>query len=716
MDEVGQREIQVVGSDIIQSYSKQYATQILNNMFPSCIDGMKKVRRRIIYTQKPDTTFSGLELISNTIRIHPYGDSSIYDTACRMTEPFQSTFPLLVLIGNGGSYGGDRAASARYTKFKLSQFCNDVFINGTNFKTIPMEPSEDLIGREIKYFIPKIPTALLFSNESVGFGYSSRTIPLRFENICDITIDFVMCKDKPNWNYQRLAKLFIPLFPIQVYLRNKADLIEAYSKGDFSHKVETEGVYTIQSNNSVLFRTIAYGISPGAVRTKLTEALRDKNHWLSKTEVSFDALSADVNYIDFKITAKRGTNIFELIENIKGILRVRTPVHVINNFVHNDLMMPLSPPNTINLWYQERYRSIFGAKKHRQQELQLLKMRYDTYLIVCEHVDEVIAIIRNNEVAEVYRQIKERFELSTRQCDILLGTNLQTLMKSKRLELEDKLNKVKDELDRITCSFKDIDKEMCADIRALKKRYRTNETFTSREAKYIGCLLVGDDGILQVSNIAEVVYTGNLFQNVNLKFIPYNSGIKSIKFAKLSTSYNNPAELPTTVNSNGIMIRYRQTMRVFNRTNGRSQCLMDKTVLTSAKSIMNNVSKQPMTIRTDGSITTAPPELFDTRKHAADVLYAFDPAEGISQYVVISVNTAYPNMVRFQRLNLPDDKALFTMDGETAVLAVVPFTEDEIVVNLPEFHKYNIMHITSISRLASTKKLNDVNIRMITKV
>lgn len=221
-----------VASELIRENTIAYAKQILSNIFPNVIDGFKKVRRRIIVTQPPDRLFGGQELISNTIRIHPYGDGSIYETGCRMAESFRYAFPLLYLKGNTGSYNGSRAASARYTKFKLTDFCKDVFLNGINFKTIPTELTEDLSDYEIKYFIPKIPTALLYNNDSIGFGYSSSTMPLKFENVCDLAIDFVSCSDKRNWDYSKLIKKFVPSFSIRVYIKNKEELLKSYRNGD----------------------------------------------------------------------------------------------------------------------------------------------------------------------------------------------------------------------------------------------------------------------------------------------------------------------------------------------------------------------------------------------------------------------------------------------------------------------------------------------------
>ena len=578
-----------------------------------------------------------------------------------------------------------------------------------------MEATEDLKGREIKYFIPKIPTALLYDNETIGLGYSSRTVPMKLENICDLVVDFVSCDDKTAWNYAKLAKLFIPCFPIKVMIKNESELVKAYSDGDFSHPIITEGLYSIRSNTTVLFRTVAYGASPGSIRANLTAATKDKNHWLAKMDASFKALSSDKNYIDFQIIVKRGVNVFDLIESIKGIVRLRAPMYPINNYVSNEKMVPVNPPQVIQMWYKERYRSILGAKKHRQQELQLIRMRLETYLIVCGHVEEVINIIRTMELPEIHKSLKSRFGLSTRQCEILLEANLQILMKSKKPELEGKLAKVADELAAIEASFKNIDNEICAEVKAIKKKHKTDMAFASGESKYIGCLIVGDLGIVQINNLSEVIDTGSKFNGVDLRFLSYCGGVKNIKFNKSSTAYQSVVELPYTTNSSGISIQYRTKTHLFVRTGGKSRCANNGTIIQSTRSIINHVSSKPLVILTTGKITKAPEELFDNRKHSSNILYAFDEIPGTGKYVVISVNDAHPNVIRIQAVTTKD-RLLFSGAGETSIVAVVDDTTNEVIINLPEFHKNSIMYVTDIVKHANKGKLQDVNVRAIPKM
>ena len=54
-------------------------------------------------------------------RLHPHGDTAIYDALVRMAQPFAMRLPLVDGHGNFGSLGGDDAPAAmRYTEARLA--------------------------------------------------------------------------------------------------------------------------------------------------------------------------------------------------------------------------------------------------------------------------------------------------------------------------------------------------------------------------------------------------------------------------------------------------------------------------------------------------------------------------------------------------------------------------------------------------------------------
>lgn len=83
--------------------------------------------------------------------------------------------------------------------------------------------------------------------------------------------------------------------------------------------------------------------------------------------------------------------------------------------------MQATPPSLIDRWYKERYSSLVGGIKYSQSDN--IKSIYEkqTRLLVADHTDEVIGILRSDRTKEeMYKILMDKFELSKNQTDVLL--------------------------------------------------------------------------------------------------------------------------------------------------------------------------------------------------------------------------------------------------------------------------------------------------------
>jgi DNA gyrase subunit A len=59
-------------------------------------------------------------------KLHPHGDSAIYDALVRMAQPFSMRYPLIDGQGNFGSVDGDPPAAMRYTEARLARIAAEL--------------------------------------------------------------------------------------------------------------------------------------------------------------------------------------------------------------------------------------------------------------------------------------------------------------------------------------------------------------------------------------------------------------------------------------------------------------------------------------------------------------------------------------------------------------------------------------------------------------
>src|SRR6201986_5370731 len=109
------------------SYLEYAYSVIYSRALPDARDGLKPVQRRILFQmnemgltpQRPHVKCA--RVVGDVMgRLHPHGDSAIYDALVRMAQPWAMRLPLVDGHGNFGSLGGDDPPAAyRYTEARL---------------------------------------------------------------------------------------------------------------------------------------------------------------------------------------------------------------------------------------------------------------------------------------------------------------------------------------------------------------------------------------------------------------------------------------------------------------------------------------------------------------------------------------------------------------------------------------------------------------------
>src|SRR5919204_955490 len=116
--------------DEMQGSYLEYAYSVIySRALPDARDGMKPVHRRILYQMhemglRPDRSYVKCARVVGEVmgKLHPHGDSAIYDALARLAQPWAMRLPLVDGHGNFGSLGGDDAPAAmRYTECRPTE-------------------------------------------------------------------------------------------------------------------------------------------------------------------------------------------------------------------------------------------------------------------------------------------------------------------------------------------------------------------------------------------------------------------------------------------------------------------------------------------------------------------------------------------------------------------------------------------------------------------
>ncbi len=124
----GERIEDVDVSAEMQGSFLEYAYSVIySRALPDARDGLKPVQRRILYQMsemglRPDRGHVKSARVVGEVmgKLHPHGDTAIYDALVRLAQPFTMRVPLIDGHGNFGSLD-DGPAAARYTEARLAE-------------------------------------------------------------------------------------------------------------------------------------------------------------------------------------------------------------------------------------------------------------------------------------------------------------------------------------------------------------------------------------------------------------------------------------------------------------------------------------------------------------------------------------------------------------------------------------------------------------------
>lgn len=160
-----------VAEEMSGSFLEYAYSVIYSRALPDARDGLKPVQRRILFQMaqmglRPDRGHVKSARVVGEVmgRLHPHGDSAIYDALVRLAQPFTMRVPLVDGHGNFGS-PDDGPAAMRYTEARLAAPSIDLTA-GLDEDVVDFAPNYD--GREREPIVLPAAFPNLLVNHQIG--------------------------------------------------------------------------------------------------------------------------------------------------------------------------------------------------------------------------------------------------------------------------------------------------------------------------------------------------------------------------------------------------------------------------------------------------------------------------------------------------------------------------------------------------------------------
>lgn len=430
-------------SEMKTSFIDYAMSVIVARALPDVRDGLKPVQRRILYGMNelgvtPDEPHKKSARITGDVmgKYHPHGDSSIYEAMVRMAQWWSYRYMLVDGHGNFGSMDGDGAAAQRYTEARMSKFALEM-LRDLNKNTVDFQDNYDGSEREPIVLPSRIPNLLVNGATGIAVGMATNIPP---HNLSE-TIDAVkLMMDNPEVTTRELMEVLPgPDFPTGGLVMGKTGIHRAYEtgKGSIVLRSRTEIETTKSGRERIVVTEFPYMVNKTKVHEHIVRLAQEKRVE-GITAVRDESSREGVRFV---IEVRRDASANVILNNLFKLTQLQT------NFSFNMLAIEKGVPKILSL------RQILADYIAHQKEVVVRRTQFDKdkaearahilegLLIALDHLDEVIAIIRNSQTdSEAQAELMARFELTERQSQAILDMRLRRLTGLERDKIQNEYN------------------------------------------------------------------------------------------------------------------------------------------------------------------------------------------------------------------------------------------------------------------------------------
>ena len=200
-----------VSAEMQDSFLEYAYSVIYSRALPDARDGLKPVQRRILFQMadmglRPDRGHVKSARVVGEVmgKLHPHGDSAIYDALVRLAQPFALRVPLVDGHGNFGSLD-DGPAAARYTEARLAPAALALTEN-LDEDVVDFIPNYDGQFQQPEVLPAAFPNLLVNGTTGIAVGMATNMAP---HNLIEVVAAAIHLLDNPEATTADLMQ-FVP--------------------------------------------------------------------------------------------------------------------------------------------------------------------------------------------------------------------------------------------------------------------------------------------------------------------------------------------------------------------------------------------------------------------------------------------------------------------------------------------------------------------------
>lgn len=452
-ESVPERIVDIDLSHEMQGSFLEYAYSVIySRALPDARDGLKPVQRRILFQMaemglRPDRGHVKSARVVGEVmgKLHPHGDSAIYDALVRLAQPWALRVPLVDGHGNFGSLD-DGPAASRYTEARLAPAALALTEN-LDEDVVDFIPNYDGQFQQPAVLPAAFPNLLVNGASGIAVGMATNMAP---HNLGEVVAAAIHLLEHPDATLEDLMA-FVPGpdFPSGGIVVGMDGVKDAYATGRGS--VRVRGKVSVESlgprRTGLVVTELPYMVGAERLIEKIRDAVQAKKLQGVSDVTDLTDLSDGAIGLRVTIGIKTGFDPQAVLDQLYRL----TPLE--DSFSINNVALVGGQPRTLGLkellavYVEHRLEVITRRSRHRLARREERLHLVEGLLIAILDIDEVIQVIRSSDDSEQARtRLRTVFDLSEAQAEYILELRLRRLTKFSRIELENERDALQAEI------------------------------------------------------------------------------------------------------------------------------------------------------------------------------------------------------------------------------------------------------------------------------
>ena len=461
------------------SYLEYAYSVIYQRALPDARDGLKPVQRRILYQMsemglRPDRAHVKSARVVGEVmgRLHPHGDSAIYDALVRLHQPWSMRLPLVDGHGNFGS-PDDPPAAMRYTEARMAAAALEM-TNSLDEDTVDFVPNYDGTETQPEVLPAAFPNLLVNGASGIAVGMATNMAP---HNLGEVIAAARHLVTSPDADLETLMR-FVPGpdLPTGGKIVGLDGIREAYEsgRGIFRTRATARIEKITPRRMGIVVTELPYGVGPERVIARIKDLVQARK--LNGVSDLKDLTDMN-NGLRLVIEVRSGF----VPEAVLDELYRLTPME--ETFGINNVALVDGQPRVhglrelLQIYVDFRIDVVRRRCEFRRAKREARQHLVDGLMIALLNIDEVIQVIRtSDDAAAAKERLMAIFDLSDIQAQYILDTPLRRLTRYDKLELERELQTLQAEIAELTAildSEQRLRELVSSELAALSDKFAT---------------------------------------------------------------------------------------------------------------------------------------------------------------------------------------------------------------------------------------------------